>query len=1069
MRWVQNWFRVTALVWAAWASAGVDPANSKLDEISRHRNLGKAFYENPTTHGEAVEEFKKALDLNPDSLRDRLNYGLALLRAGKVAEGIAELEEVQKRDPKIPHTWFNLGIEFKKASDYERAIQQFQGMLRLVPNEPVSHYNLGALYQLAGKKDSALQQFQIAAKLDPNLAAPHFQLYNAYRQSDRSEDARAEYEAFQEIRKRQAGAAIPEDLDWSSYSEIYDPPEPENADEDSAAEIRLQSQTLADHIDPQTAGLTVLDFDGDGRPDLIAWSANGIKLLRDGSSLVQDSGLEDLQGVISISPGDFNNDGLPDLCVLTRNGAILYVNQKGRFQRLPVTLAPGQYVKAVWMDYDHDGDLDLFLLGDRSTLMRNDGQAGFSDQTATFPFVRGNALDGTVFRLVSDSKTNDLVVVYKDRAGVLYQDDLTGKYEAISIDDLPLGTTSVVANDVDQDGWIDLLASYASGVVLLLNRQGRFEKLPLPQSAKGPVTFGDLENRGVCELIAGGQIYRNEIARRKMLSKTSSAFPEATALVSYDFHGDGRADLVEVSRDGTLRLLENLTPTHNKWIGVGLAGVKNPKLAPGAEVEVKAGSLYQKKIYQGVPIVFGLRSFEEADTVRITWPNGLIQNEVKQPAGKSAIYKEAARLSGSCPMIFAWNGRRFEFITDVLGVAPLGASAGNGQYFPVNSREYVKIPVESLAQVDGRYEIRITEELSEVSYLDQVRLIAVDHPWSIDIFTNDKFKSPPFPEFRLYGIKRRIYPISAHDEKGRNMMGPVLKRDHVYPDSFRRDSRGVADLHYLNLDFSSTASNNRALLVLNGWVDWADGSTFLAVAQEKKDLVPPYLQVRDASGRWRTVIEDMGLPAGKPKTMVVDLTGKFLSASREVRIVTNLCVYWDEVFLSPNTGSPTVQLTAMDAETAELHFRGYSKATIHPERKQPESFDYGEWMPTSMWNPTAGQYTQYGDVRPLLTSVDDRFVIMGSGDELTLLFPVRNLPALKKGWKRDFLLLVDGWAKDADANTAYSQTVEPLPFHAMTAYPYSDKEHFPADEMHRSYQQYYNTRPALRLLRPLRE
>ena len=1069
MKWVQSWLRVTALVWAAWASA-VDPTNSKLDEISRHRNLGKAFYENPTTHGEAVEEFKKALDLNPDSLRDRLNYGLALLRAGKVAEGIAELEEVQKRDPKIPHTWFNLGIEFKKASDYERAIEQFQEMVRLVPNEPVSHYNLGALYQLAGKKDSALQQFQIAARLDRNLAAPHFQLYNTYRQSDRSEDATAEYAAFQEIRKRQAGAAIPEDLDWSSYSEIYDPPEPEKADdEDRAVEIRFQSQTLAEHIDPKTAGLAVFDFDGDGRPDLIAWSANGVKLLKDGSTLVSDSGLEDLSGVISIVSGDFNNDGLPDLCVLTRNGAMLYVNQKGRFQRFPATLPPGQYSKAVWMDYDHDGDLDLFLLGDRSALMRNDGQAGFSDQTATFPFVKGNALDGTAFRLVADSKTNDLVVVYKDRTGVLYRDDLAGKYEAIPIDDLPPGTTSVVANDVDQDGWIDLLASYASGVGLLLNRQGRFEKLPLPPSAKGPVTFSDLENRGACELIAGGQIYRNEIASRKTLSKTSSSFPEATALVSYDFHGDGRADLVEVSRDGTLRLLENLTSTRNKWIGVGLTGVKNPKLAPGAEVEVKAGSLYQKKIYQGVPIVFGLRSFELADTVRITWPNGLIQNEVKQPAGKSAIYKEAARLSGSCPMIFAWNGRKFEFITDVLGVAPLGASAGNGRYFPVNSREYVKIPAESLAQVRGRYEIRITEELSEVSYLDQVRLIAVDHPLGIDIFTNDKFKSPPFPEFRLYGIKRRIYPMSAHDERGRNVLDPVLKRDHVYPDRFPRDNRGVADLHYLDLDFGSAASDNQALLVLNGWVDWADGSTFLAVAQEKKDLAPPYLQVRDASGRWRTVVEDMGLPAGKPKTIVVDLTGKFLSASREVRIVTNLCVYWDEVFLSPDAGMPTVQLTAMDAEGAQLHFRGYSKPTIYPERKQPESFEYAQSMPTSMWNPTAGRYTQYGDVRPLLTSVDDRFVIMGSGDELRLLFPTRNLPALKKDWKRDFLLVVDGWAKDADANTAYSQTVEPLPFHAMTAYPYSDTEHFPDDALHRSYQQSYNTRPALRLLRPLRE
>jgi hypothetical protein len=201
----------------------------------------------------------------------------------------------------------------------------------------------------------------------------------------------------------------------------------------------------------------------------------------------------------------------------------------------------------------------------------------------------------------------------------------------------------------------------------------------------------------------------------------------------------------------------------------------------------------------------------------------------------------------------------------------------------------------------------------------------------------------------------------------------------------------------------------------------------------------------------------------------VDLTGKFLSASREVRIVTNLCVYWDEIFLSEESAAPPVRLTDVQAESADLHFRGFSTPVIHPERKQPEGFDYQRWMPVSMWNPTQGLYTRYGDVLPLIGAIDDRLVIMGSGDEMRLLFPERAAGPLEAGSKRDFLLFVDGWAKDADANTAYGQTVEPLPFHAMSQYPYKDGEGFPDDAAHRQYREQYNTRPALRLIRPMTE
>jgi hypothetical protein len=280
---------------------------------------------------------------------------------------------------------------------------------------------------------------------------------------------------------------------------------------------------------------------------------------------------------------------------------------------------------------------------------------------------------------------------------------------------------------------------------------------------------------------------------------------------------------------------------------------------------------------------------------------------------------------------------------------------------------------------------------------------------------------------------------------------------------------GVSDLHILDLDFGAGAApGNRAVMILNGWLDWADGSTFLNAAQEAKGgLIPPYLQVKDASGAWKTVIEDMGMPDGKPKTIAVDLSGKFLTDSREVRIVTNLCVFWDEIFLGQDVSRPRALMTRVPTNSAELRFRGFSEAKVYPRRAQPDEFLYATSNPTSLWNPTPGLYTRYGNVDELVEAPDDRFVIMGSGDELKLEFRADSLPQLRQGWKRDFILKVDGWAKDRDPNTAFSQTVEPLPFHAMTKYPYSENEHYPADATHQVYRRKYNTRPALRLIRSL--
>ena len=1031
------------------------------ERLWHYRNLGKAFYENSTTHPQAVEEFKKALELKPNSARERVNYALALLTNGQTEEGIAQLKKVQEQDAAIPHSWFNLGIQYKRQGKYELALNQFQRMVELVPSEPISRYNLGVLKRLTGNGSLALEQFEAAAGLAPDLAGPHFQLYNAYRLAGREADAERELDIFQQLKRNQKGAAIPEDLEWSFYSEIYDETIPEESVKAIATSsgLRFASLELARKLETENAGVTVLDRDGDARADLLVWSGAGVDIYRNGSTLVEDSSLRRLSDVIGLSPGDFNNDGLADLCVLTASGALLYVNEADGFRKSDVVLPSGRFNKALWIDLDHDYDIDLLLLGKKSALLQNRGKAGFADHSSAFPFVDGEAVDGVLYELVRDTNGTDVVVSYADGPGILYRDLLGGRFEVIPLQELSGGAKTLIRCDVNNDGWTDLAATTAAGIELLINQEGRLESPSLLPPATGPLLFADLENRGAVDLIVGSGVRQNEgLGRFGQEVPLHGKLGKVVALCGADFSADGLFDLALITEDGDLRVLTNQTQKHH-WISIGLTGVRNLKLAPGSEVEIKAGWSYQKKFYDGVPLHFGLGSYEEVDTVRIIWPNGLIQNETAQRAGKLASYKEAKRLSGSCPMVFAWNGERFEFVSDILGVAPLGASAGEGKFFQVDHDEYIQISGESLAPRNGFYEIRVTEELREVVYLDQVKLLAIDHPAELDVVTNEKFKAPPFPEFRLFGVKEKRYPERARDHRGRDVLDRLESRDQRYPDGFQRDSAGIGELHYLDLDFGRGAAQaGKAILVLNGWIDWPDGSTFMRTQQEDgSGPVMPYLQAKDEQGRWQTVVEDMGFPAGKPKTMAVDLTGRFLSSNRELRIVTSLCVYWDEIFLSEDVALPDVFVTPLAAQAAGLRFHGFSRHLKPRNPIQPEGFQYAPARSISMWNPAPGNYTRFGDVQELVATVDDRLVVMGSGDELRLLFDAAALPDLPKGYRRDFLFFVDGWAKDGDLNTAFSQTVGPLPFHDMSGYPYGAGEFFPSHGEQDGYPELYNT------------
>jgi hypothetical protein len=423
-------------------------------------------------------------------------------------------------------------------------------------------------------------------------------------------------------------------------------------------------------------------------------------------------------------------------------------------------------------------------------------------------------------------------------------------------------------------------------------------------------------------------------------------------------------------------------------------------------------------------------------------------------------------VAGSCPFLYTWNGHTYEFITDVLGITPLGLPMAPGMLVPPDHDEYVLVKAEQWAPKNGHYELQFTEELREVTYLDRMRLDAIDHPEGTQVFPNELFCFPPFPDDRVHLIAAAHAPLSAPGSDGRDWADELAELDDRSSAPFDvapSQMLGLATPHTLELAFDPELTRDapQLRLVLTGWFYWTDASVNMAAARDPDwEFVPPILQVPDGEGGWRDAGPPIGFPAGKTKSMVVDVTGLVDPADPRLRLFTTLRLCWDRILLSTDGALPPVARHSVEATYAELWRRGFSAPQTNPEPNMPDRFDWSRLALHPRWNPHPGRYTRLGDVLPLLGAVDDRFVILASGDALTVRFPADALPPVPEGYRRDFLLYLDGWAKDRDPNTLEAEFVEPLPFHGMSGYPYGPGESFPDTPEHRAWRREWNTRDA---------
>lgn len=1095
-------------------------------EAAKHNNLGVA-YMNRQQQKTALEEFRKAYALAPRLYAARLNEAIALLNLQQFPEARSILSEASTREPNNPRVWYNLGLLESSLAHPDRSLTDFQRVVALDSGDADSHYFLGQDYMALRKYSSAITEFDAALQLDPFHASAAFAVAQAYQRSGNSSRAREYLARFEDETQKKIATPMSANYgDQGKYSLVETvssgvepvPPTSNVRFSDVTRESGLPTQTAPRDVSLREnaratslgSGACVLDFDGDGRPDIFLVNADGsghpalYRNLGNGrfENVTRKSGIA-FSGVgMGCTAGDYDNDGRTDLAVSYDGGVALFHNEgDGRFR--DVTQAAGiqtagQAFGLTLVDYDHDGDLDLYLSrgpasgsspGSASNeVWRNNGNGTFTEVASQLGLDVPSSWGATASDINND-RAVDLIATAVSSPPVIYRNPREGRFLAERPWASPISPAlGAVAFDFNKDGWMDIAFTHASAPALSLwrNMDGRsFTAVSLPKldwtRAWGLAAL-DYDNDGWIDLAAVGEdstgaghvaILRNEgrrgfrdASKETGLDKIHLVRPRS--IVSADFFGDGSPSLLITQNDGPPVLLRNTGGSRHHGLRLALHGLADNKSAIGTKVTVFAGTLQQKlevpsaSGYLGQSdstLTVGLDGASRADIVRMLWPTGVLQDEIDLSTNTTESITELDRKGSSCPLLFSWNGRDFEFISDMLGPGILGHWLRPGERNISNPEEYLKVDASSVRPKKGLLSFRLLEPMEELDYLNQVRLLAIDHPADVEVYPNTHFAMyPPFPRFQVIAARGAHPPVGAWDSQGRNVLPLLLKTDHRFVKGFTAlPYDGFAKPHWLELDLGAWNPQNPLWLVLDGFTDYFSASSLYAAWQAGLQPISPYVEALDSTGHWRRVVGDIGFPAGLERTMTANLTGKLPPGTRRIRIVTNLKIYWDRILIDNAPTSTPYRVSEIPLASAQLEYRGYPR---YVEGGTPAdlSYIYDEVSATGPYAQQAGNYTRYGDVLPLLSRADEEYVIFGSGDEVALNFNPSTAPKLRPGWIRDYFFYADGFDKDMDFYAKFGGTVSPLPTHSLHFYPYPPGVGYPDDLRHLEYLLLYNTR-----------
>ncbi len=1083
-------------------------------------NEGVAFL-NLQKIDQAKAALEDALKQDPKNPNAWYSLGLLAKNTGDANASIEAFKHVTEIDANDADTWYFLGTAYVQAKQFPPAIDAFQQALKINPIHASAEFGLSRAYQQSGDPEHAREHLKKFQYITQNkIGSPMSLAYGEQGQYSRVVE--------------------------SPQSQLKPPPQIKVQFVDVSKTAGLSGAvsqspgTLAGFLG---SGACFLDYDSDGRQDLFLADHGpngGLALLHNiGAGKFEDvtraAGLDSSLHATGCTAGDYDNDGFVDLVIGLADHVLLEHNEKnGTFKNANQSSginSDGLILGLTFIDYDHDGDLDLFISRAKTNpaiespsdsavasatvddvLWRNNGDGTFTDVTDSTGLGAAGMALGALGSDYNNDRAVDLVTASAKKPAI-FENPREGKFKPQQpwSSAMPALTYGVAILDFNHDGWMDVAFTHSGSpsITLWRNNHGKFDPLSLPATnwahAFGVAAF-DYDNDGWIDLVATGETKDGKGEVRLFRNLGPEGFKDVTAevgldkihldgpraIITGDYDGDGATDLLITQNHGPAVLLRNEGATQNHWLRLSLKGLADNKSAIGTKVEIFSGGNRQKfEIYgsngylgqNSTDIVVGLGESKDVDIVRMLWPTGVLQDEIQIAGDKQQNYGEIDRRGSSCPTLFAWNGTRYEFVADMLGAGVVGHWIGPGQRDIPRPVEFIKIDRDAVRERNGKLSFRFMEPLEEAVYLDQVRLLAVDHPANVDVYPNEYFASnPPYPPFKVVVSRDARPPAGVWDDHGHNLLPDLLAHRYV-GDFAMTQFQGFAKPHTLTLDLGEAYKGGPLWLLLHGEVEYFSANSMYAASQAGITALPPYVEAQDAEGKWKRVTDDMGFPAGGPRTMTADLSGKLPKGSRKIRITTNLQVYWNDIEISRtpqdspaydvrhperrrssgeskdlagSSANPT-RVTAIPLARADLEFHGYPYK-IEGNPPGNVQYVYEKTSATGPYTRPMGTYTRYGDVLPLLTSTDDKLAVFGSGDEVRLDFDPSNLLALPRGWVRDYFFAANGYEKDMDFYAAEGNFVAPLPFLSMGEYPYAPKKTFPLDDAHINYLLEYNTR-----------
>ncbi|MEZ6008948.1 MAG: FG-GAP-like repeat-containing protein [Planctomycetota bacterium] len=838
------------------------PAAPGPDAIRLARARAAAYFAGADFAG-ANEALQPLLARSPIAGEDHVRAGIVIDAMG--GPGAAErarehFEAALAQDADDASAHYVLGV-LLQAGEPAKALEHLERARALAPDDYATALQLGQLLGMLGRHDEAAAIYEELQALGVDTAgswhlATLYGLAQARMQQGRRSEGMALLEEFKELQGRGLAAPSGDAVRRGNLGALRAPlPEGHTTAKplaphwDRASRLpgfegasHVLARTLVDdwiHVDSES--FSVFRQPGEATcivrpPDLLGWGPGGLLVARHEEAGYQAPEVVHAGAVQGLATGDLDGDGSLDLVYVTADGVELRFGSTTGWRppefalpslpSLPADIAP--------VDADHDGDLDLLLVGAfGARLWRNDGVAEGGALVDAGPDTGLGAAGALAWCVVEDFDTDqdvDFLLGGPGTASLLADNLRGGRFRLV---DVGLGAQAArpAAADMDADGRPDLLLAGAPGALRRGLASGGFgPRVELPVGLD-QADILDLDLDGVPDAFAGRGQAAGGVLAPATAGRQAYELPhlESTgAALAADTDGDRRLDLLVPTQAGLERFTRT-PPTGGAFL-LALRGTKDNRRGVGAVVEILSGSSYQRLFWTGEPTLVGLGDGTKADVTRITWPNGVIQYDLDTEAGCARLIEQAEGLVGSCPFLYTWDGERYVFVTDVLGITPLGLPMAPGMLVPPDHDEYVLVRGDQLAPrqlEDGSsvYELQLTEELREVTYLDRAKLLVVDHPADTTVQPNERFSFPPFPEPHLHvvrpspPVRRAVAMAGTGPPRWLKTMATTRPRSSRIADSFgagsaalrRADVRSLADSRH-----GSPPSPAHRLVLLDG-------------------------------------------------------------------------------------------------------------------------------------------------------------------------------------------------------------------------------------------------------------